>query len=588
MRRFLRLDSKGRNIWPDREAKPASRRMSKGLGNGSAHDPSSHPNVTGMAPGTPRRRSIADKGAFNERRRTILGTTVSRTVSSARNVGVSILAQVMVVALGFVTRTVFVTKLGVSLLGINSLLTSVLALLAFADLGINGAVMYALYKPLKESNTDSVAAIVRYANRMLRWVALAVAGLGLAATPFIHRLVNLEEAIDGLEIYYLVLLANTVAGYLMLARLVLLDADQKIYVTKAYSLVFNVLRSIAQIVSLLVFESFLAFLMIQVFFTISNNLTVYLRAGRLYPYIKNSSTSLVRSERRSILTSVRAMMIFRVGGLILNNSAAVLISTIVGTVALGYYSNYMLIVSSAAMITEVVFASLTPSVGNLVAAGDQAAGRRVFDEIVLLSVILHGVIAVGMVVLVDDFVVLWLGSDFVLPPAVLIGVVLNFYVSGTLMPMWSFRSATGLFRQTQFVMLLTAVLSVALSFALGNVFGLAGVVIAPGLARLLTGGWCEPWLLLRDHLAGGVFPYFRLQAGAFVVWALIALVIASLGARFSSGPLGSIVAKAALCAVLLPGGSWLAFRRTGAFHALLRRAQTLIRGTRHKASGRSA
>ena len=506
----------------------------------------------------------------------------SRSARSAYNAGVSVLSQVVVIALGFVVRTVFIAKLGVTMLGVNALLTSTLALLAFADLGINGALMYALYKPLSDGDTDATAAIVRYAGRLFRWVALVVAVVGLALTPFIHRLVHLDEGVPNLELYYLVLLANTVVGYLMLNRLVLLNADQKIYLTKAYSLAFNAARSIGQVVSLLVFESFLMFLVIQVVFTIGNNLAVYLRAGQLYPYIKDSSTPLEHSQRRSILASVKALVIFRVGGLILNNSSSLLISVIVGTVALGFYSNYVLIVSSAVMITEVVFASLTPSVGNLVAAGDQGAGRRVFDEIVLLSIVGHGILAVGFVTLVDDVVVLWLGQEFLLEPAAVAAIAFGFYVTGTMMPMWSFRSATGLFRQTQFVMVITAGVSIALSFALGAGFGLVGVVLAPTLARLLTGAWYEPWLLLRDHLSGRAGPYFGLQFGALVLWGVIAGLTTCVGSAVTGGALVSIAAKGALLAVLLPVAIWLFFRRMDAYQSLMRRIRALVLRARSK------
>lgn len=69
-----------------------------------------------------------------------MSTTASRTANSARNAGVSILAQLLIIVLGFITRTVFVRELGVALLGVNSLHTSVRTLPAYADLGINNVV----------------------------------------------------------------------------------------------------------------------------------------------------------------------------------------------------------------------------------------------------------------------------------------------------------------------------------------------------------------------------------------------------------------------------------------------------------------
>ena len=109
-------------------------------------------------------------------------------------------------------------------------------------------------------------------------------------------------------------------------------------------------------------------------------------------------------------------------------------------------------------------------------------------------------------------------------------------------------------------------------------------MIAPALARLSTGGWYEPWLLLREHLGGRVLSYFRLQAGALALWTIIALVVVWLNSMIPGGTLGAMAAKAALCAVLLHAGAWLAFHRMNAFHMLGRRVRTLVRGPIRKAT----
>ena len=126
-------------------------------------------------------------------------------------------------------------------------------------------------------------------------------------------------------------------------------------------------------------------------------------------------------------------------------------------------------------------------------------------------------------------------------------------------------------------MLMTAVVSIALSFTLGSLFGLAGVVVAPVIARILTGAWYEPWILIRDHLSGKVLPYFGLQVGAIVLWSTIAALTIALGALVPGDTLVSMAVKAALLTVVFPGVSWLVFKRTDAFQSLVRRLCILVR-----------
>lgn len=506
-------------------------------------------------------------------------TSTSRTTRSARNAGASIVAQVVIVILGFVTRTVFISVLGVALLGVNSLLTSFLALLAIADLGINGAFMFALYEPLSKGDLKKTTAIVNYAGFIYRWIALIVGVVGVAVVPFLQQLVRLDERVDYLELYYLILLANTVASYLMQNRLILLNADQKIYLTKIYTVIMNVLRAAAQIVSLLIFEDFAVFLAIQVFFTIATNLLIYIKVGKLYPNLKKYSDPIERAERRSILNSTRALMVYRVGGLALNNSIPILISVLIGTVTLGYYSNYMLIIGSVVMVVEVVFSALTPSVGNLISQSEAHKGtaRLVLNEIVLLSILIHGFLAVGFIAVIDDFVVVWLGDAFVLPIGVVIALVLNFYVTGMTMPLWSYRSATGLFRRTKYVIIITAVISIPLSFLLESVLGLTGIVIAPVIARLVTSAWYEPWILIRDYLHGTVISYFAIQVGAFVLWGLLALLMLWASSIISADPIISLGVKIVLSALLSSIFGWLAFRKLEAFQSLILRFRKIVR-----------
>lgn len=438
---------------------------------------------------------------------------VSRTARSARNALVGGLTQVLLILLTFVTRTIFLTSLGVELLGVQTLLVSVLALLAVADLGINGAVMYALYEPLQSGDEVKVASVVRYAQRLYRWVATAVALVGLAFTPFLPLLVSQDVRGHHLELYFIVLLVDSVAAYLMIHRRLLLEADQRGYVVKIWNFAFTAARSVFQIIVLLMFQSFLGFLVLQALFTIVANLTLYRRAGRLYPRLSDGA-ALPAVERQEINHGVRAMLVYRVGGLLLHNSTPVLVSVLVGTVALGYYSNYMLVVGSVLMLTEVVFAALTPSVGHLVTSSDGHRSRQVFDEIFILSMAIYGALSVVMLLLLDDFVGLWLGDNYRLGGWVAFFLVLNFFVTGIMTPVWAFRSATGMFRRTRYVILVTAGLNVALAAVLGSLFGLAGLAAAPVAARLLTVVWYEPWILFRHYVQGGVASYVVMTAVA--------------------------------------------------------------------------
>ena len=67
-----------------------------------------------------------------------------RTEHSIKNMYIGVSTQVIIAILGFVSRKVFLDSLGLTYLGINGLLTNVLAMLALVESGI-GAGSFIVY-----------------------------------------------------------------------------------------------------------------------------------------------------------------------------------------------------------------------------------------------------------------------------------------------------------------------------------------------------------------------------------------------------------------------------------------------------------
>jgi O-antigen/teichoic acid export membrane protein len=504
-------------------------------------------------------------------------SSTSRTGRSVLNAGASVGTQVILIGLSFVTRTVFIAQIGTDLLGVQTLLLSVLAVLAVADLGLTGALTHALYKPLHDADHAKVSAIVRHAARLYRLVALVVAVLGLCLTPFLKHLVDLDQTLPLLQLYFLVMLADVVAAFLMVHRTILLTADQRLYLVKAYAVAFAIARTVCQVVALVLFESFLTFLVIQVAFTIATNALTYWRAGRLYPYL-SAAVRLGPEDRASIRESVKAMLVYRFGGVVLNSSDPILISVLISTVTLGYFANYMLLVGSAVMLLEAAFSAFWPGVGHLVASADVERSKRVLNEMSLLAHTVYGWAALIVVVGLDGFIQAWIGAEFVLGPWVVAALALNLYVVGTMAPIWAFRGATGMFRETQYVFLATAVLNLLLSVVLAQYWGVAGVLVATAIARLSTGAWFEPWVLLRRHLGGSFRNFAGSYLANFSIWTV--LCAAAFWTQASADGAAELIASGMLVLLAAPAAVWVLHRRSNEWADLSTRAQTVVTARR--------
>lgn len=457
----------------------------------------------------------------------------TRTRKAVKNISYNIAYQLIMLVMGFVNRTIFLYFLNVEFLGVQAIFKDVLALLSMADLGLITAMTYSFYKPLAEGNQAYISGLVQFYRKICNGIALVIFLGGLVLIPFLPLLVHVETEMPLLTIYYLLTLLNTVASYLVAYKTVVLVADQRGYVTAQYGSVLNILQNLTLALFLWWTRNFLVYLLIQVAFTYLYNFLVSAHASRTYPYINDKQT-LPKEEAKELFKNIKSVFVYKSSTVLLSATDNTLISILVGTATVGFYSNYMLVVSKALSLITTAFTSMTSSLGNLVVQEGEARRYQVFEGLQSLCNILSIFVVNLLLFVLQDFIVLWLGADFLLDQGVLAAILLNLFLSLILLPVWVYREATGLYQQIQYVMLLTAFVNLGLSIWLGQWLGLVGILLATSVARLTTYFWYEPILLFRQYFNRPVDSYFRSLLQTALVFGLLALLSSLLSPLFGT------------------------------------------------------
>ena len=84
-----------------------------------------------------------------------------RIKNSIKNIYMSIITQIIIIILGFLSRKVFIDNLGAEYLGVNGLLTNILSMLSLVEGGIGLSIVYNLYKPLADNDIPKITALVQ-------------------------------------------------------------------------------------------------------------------------------------------------------------------------------------------------------------------------------------------------------------------------------------------------------------------------------------------------------------------------------------------------------------------------------------------
>ena len=148
-----------------------------------------------------------------------------------------------------------------------------------------------------------------------------------------------------------------------------------------------------------------------------------------------------------------------------------------------------------------------------------------FKRVDFMNYWLYGFSSIALIILLNPFVTLWLGKQFTLSVAIVVALILRFFVAGQMNTLWTFRSTLGLFIQGKYRPVFAAVLNVVLSIGFSYFAGAAGVLIATVITRCCVNLWYDPWVLHRDGFQKSVKPYYVMWIKRMVIMTGIALIM---------------------------------------------------------------
>lgn len=446
----------------------------------------------------------------------------SRVKNVSRNIIYAFILQILKTLLIFASRIIFVKKLGAAYLGINGLFTNILGILSLTELGITTALMYSLYKPLSIHDEEKIAQYINYFRRIYNVIAMAILTVGIGLIPFLKYLVNLPDEMPHIYLYYVLLLLNSVISYLFVYKTTLLSADQKMYIINKYDMLFQVVQFVLQTLILFITNSFALYLISNIICTLLNNALKVRKAKQIYPYLQErKSAVLPKEERKKLFENVFSLFFYKLGGVIQSNTDNILISIFVGTIAVGYYSNYSTIILSITTFLTIIFTSLKASVGNYVSTKNKDEQYKMFNILETYNFWIVSFCAICFVILIPNFVSICFGDDYVLSFSILICAVLDFYTSNIRQTLWIYRETTGIFKKTRHITLVTSAINLVLSVILGHFYGLVGIIGATIISRFIYAWWKEPYIIYKDYFKMSPKKYYIDYIKRFILMIVI-------------------------------------------------------------------
>lgn len=452
----------------------------------------------------------------------------SRTHNSIRNGLIAILFYVINLLLQFVSRRVFIEHIGVDLLGLNATIVGFVQFINIAELGIGTAIACTLYRPINNNDTQQINEIVSlqgWLYRIIASVILLASAVLLCFFPCIFA--KSEVPISYAYLTFISLMFSVLLGYFVNYRQILLSATQqeyKIQLTHKLAMLIKVVAQIAVVTFL--HKGYIWWMALEVVFACIASIALNFSIKKSFPQLKKSPIkgNILRKKYPEVTQKVYQLFFHKIATFVLSQFTPIVIYTYASLTLVAKYSNYMLVVTGVISLLTAMFNGLNAGVGNLVADGDSKRIISVFRELFSMRFVIVSVCTILLFTMMEPFVAIWIGPEFILEKSTLWYIVIIFYLTAMRGVVDSFLHAYGLFSDI-WAPITEAGLNICLSFLLGYYMGLDGVLLGVIISLLAIVFIWKPYFLFSRGLKCSIRIYIKLYIKHLFVLAISVIIL---------------------------------------------------------------
>lgn len=383
----------------------------------------------------------------------------------------------------FFIRMAVLQYIGVEILGITSTIMSVIQTLSLTEFGFQTTVVYYLYIPLKENDYEKTNQILTILKRVYEVIGITFIGMTILTVPMLQYILKDVEITGTVIGYYLLMSANNVCSYFGGYKRALLFASQEEYISKTIDSIFDIGISITSILVILFLKNYMIVLMLHIAQTAGANIIIRRFCRKKYSYLKLEKFN--KELFKTILVDVKNVFLGKMAGYVYGATDNLVISSLLGTIYVGYLSNYTVFTVAIKKIVNSIFNAMTPIIGNiLIDSKKNAKGETNFRMYTYLRYFLASAIVIPWVLLADDMVKLLFGKQYILSSTVVILLAIDLYIHIIYSVCVEYINGSGKFKADKNISIIGALVNIVTSLYGVYKMGLEGVLIGTCISQI--------------------------------------------------------------------------------------------------------
>lgn len=426
-----------------------------------------------------------------------------------KNSLISTLGHMCSMLLGFIAQRCFLYYLGLEIQGINSVISDMLNFLSLAELGVGSAIVFRMYKPIVENDTETIASLMqmyRYFYRIIGGAVFAIGNILLFFLPIFAK--DQTTGMNYIRLAYYIQLISTTSTYFFSYKRSLFFADQKQYVCKMIDIVTNILFTFVRIIALIMFHSYFVYLFLQLGQNLLSNGIVASYCNKRYPYIKAKNIKKYENVKE-VFKDTKDILFGKIAAYVYSATDNLVISAFEGLISVGGLFNYKYVTNSVKNLITSMTEPIMASVGNYVQIKEVEDSYRMLRRYLFIRYMVANIVATGLFVCTGTFVGIYYGEQYLMSQTIPLLIVIELYIGIIYGPLNEFTSVLGYFTYEKYIHIAGAAINLVTSIVLVQIIGVQGVMIGTCISQVFF--WVAKSILLSVK-------YFKSKEKFFQIW----------------------------------------------------------------------
>ena len=405
-----------------------------------------------------------------------------KTKKTFLNVLTDVIPLLIISILGIYKVKLFLHVLGSETLGLYQLFNNIMVYVAIVDGGLSNALLFSLYKPNNANDKKKFNELLSGGLRTFSKIGMYVFGIAAIVSFFIIFLIKDSPfSYWYIVITFLLFSLSNVIEYFFVPYNALLEVKEKKYIYNLITQLGQIFISVLEIVLLLLNVEF-------VYILISHSIVkIITKIIEVYICKKEFPEVNVHDEKKdySFKKYLGSLIFHKINGLVGSNIDSLIISSILGLNSVAIYSTYNYVITMLKNILGKISSSMIALVGNSL----ESNRERMYDlylEFDSFLFYLAIIICTPLVLAINGFIDIFYEGEIATSFTIAISFSLILFTFIIKMDTNLFVSSGGLYKETKHCAITDTIVNLILSFALVNIIGIPGVLIATAIAVIIA------------------------------------------------------------------------------------------------------